>query len=126
MRSNPTCQHTPTRGYQGTVSIHGSLGTGAFSNSPALYDSLTSPRTLSGPPPPVLHMVLGTPSPYPCRSSPLVKVGLSAFETIQDPSQVSMPRPDTCRRDRKRYPSSPLPKQAPCMTPVSGNSRGGA
>ena len=68
MRSNPTCQHTPTRGYQGTVSIHGSLGTGAFSNSPALYFSLTSPRTLSGPPPPVPGMVLGTPwtpSPYP-------------------------------------------------------------
>ena len=53
MRSNPTCQHTPTRGYQGTVLIHGSLGTGAFSNSPALYTSFTSPRTLSGPPPPV-------------------------------------------------------------------------
>ena len=68
MRSNPTCQHTPTRGYQGTVLIHGSLGTGAFSNSPALYWSLTSPRTLSGPPPPVGHMVLGTPSPYPCHS----------------------------------------------------------
>ena len=67
MRSNPTCQHTPTRGYQGTVSIHGSLGTGAFSNSPALYSSLTSPRTLTGPPPPVQDMVLGTPSPYPSR-----------------------------------------------------------
>ena len=65
MRSNPTCQHTPTRGYEGTVSVHGSLGTGAFSNSPALYYSLTSPRTLSGPPPPVSDMVLGTPSPYP-------------------------------------------------------------
>ena len=61
MRSNPTCQHTPTRGYQGTVLIHGSLGTGAFSNSPALNPSLTSPRTLSGPPLPVARTVLGTP-----------------------------------------------------------------
>ena len=67
MRSNPTCQHTPTRGYQGTVLIHGSLGTGVFSNSPALYLSLTSLRTLSGPPPPVFDMVLGTPSPYPSK-----------------------------------------------------------
>lgn len=73
MRSNPTCQHTPTRGYQGTVLIHGSLGTGAFSNSPALYDSLTSPRTLSGPPPPVDRMVLGTPSPYPMNPGMFIK-----------------------------------------------------
>ena len=65
MRSKPTCQHTPTRGYQGTVLIHGSLGTGAFSNSPALYSSLTSP----GPSRvhlPLLCTCIGDPIPYPC------------------------------------------------------------
>ena len=28
-KPSDACQHTPTRGYQGTVLIHGSLGTGA-------------------------------------------------------------------------------------------------
>ena len=36
----PTSQHTPTRENQGTVSVHGSLGTGVFSVTPALYLSL--------------------------------------------------------------------------------------
>ena len=64
MRSNPTCQHTRTRGYQGTVLIHGSLGTEAQQLTSAIHQ-FNVPRTLSGPPPPVQDMVLGTPSPYP-------------------------------------------------------------
>ena len=61
----PTSQHTPTREGRGTVSVHGSLGTGVFSVTPALYCSLTSPRTLAGPPLPVLRMPLGGPQPPP-------------------------------------------------------------
>ena len=43
MRSNPTCQHTPTRGYQGTVFNSRFVREGAYSNSPALCSSLTPP-----------------------------------------------------------------------------------
>ena len=67
MWGHPTCQLTPTREYQDTVFIHGSLGTGAFSNSPALYNRLTSPRTLSGPPLPVQRMPLTGPNPSGLR-----------------------------------------------------------
>ena len=95
MRSNPTCQHTPTRGYQGTVSIHGSLGTGAFSNSPALYLSLTSPRTVTGPPPPVDDMVLGTPSPYP--SSEIRAAAMRMALTVSLPWDAHRVHVRSCR-----------------------------
>ena len=65
MRSNPTCQHTPTRGYQGTVLIHGSLGTGAFSNSPALYLQFNVPPDPHGSTSPCSWHGIGDPIPLP-------------------------------------------------------------
>ena len=69
MRSNPTCQHTPTRGYQGTVLIHGSLGTGAFSNSPALYTQFNVPPDPLGSTSPCCAHGIGDPIPLPKRLS---------------------------------------------------------
>ena len=39
----PTSQHTPTRENQGTVSVHGSLGTGVFSVTPARHCEFNVP-----------------------------------------------------------------------------------
>ena len=63
MWGHPTCQLTPTRGYQGTVLIHGSIGTGAFSNSPALYAPLNVPPDPHGSTSPCYGPPLTDPNP---------------------------------------------------------------
>ena len=89
MRSNPTCQHTPTRGYQGTVLIHGSLGTGAFSNSPALYQQFNVPPDPLGSTSPCLGHGIGDPIVAP--------VGDSCFATSRGSPTLVIPAASCCQ-----------------------------
>ena len=103
MRSNPTCQHTPTRGYQGTVFKSRFLRDGdlqqlpcfffrptpygfrqvvqhvTFSNSPALYYQFNVPPDPLGSTSSVTDMVLWTPSPYPSARVEKISHGTSSI-----------------------------------------------
>ena len=68
MRSNPTCQHTPTRGYQGTVLIHGSQGRGPTA-TPLRYAQFNVPPDPLGSTSPCCTHGIGDPIPLPSRPS---------------------------------------------------------